>query len=211
MPPVRLSLKASQMDSTSGQCLPRKTTWSPSAAVLLAILATGGCGASKQVQPLRTDGHRTIAEGYSLLYAIASQQKDLKKLLLMKVESDPVDEVISQIADYTGQLVSELEDMARRYPALTIETQFLPEVEAKTRESISAQAQDTLLAAKGKAFERELLLRQLSALEQEHHMAKVMVQLETADERRTFWTRTEKRLGELYRQVKDLLERQYFC
>jgi hypothetical protein len=45
-----------------------------------------------------------LRKGYSLLYGITSQQKDLKKLLLIKTESDPVDEVISELADYTGAL-----------------------------------------------------------------------------------------------------------
>ncbi len=68
-----------------------------------------------------------------------------------------------------------------------------------------------LLASEGKDFERRLLMKQLSALEQERHIAKVMVGLETSDERRAFWERTERRFGELYVKVEQLLERDYFC
>ena len=179
--------------------------------MLLAIVAGACSSARQQVPPPPTDGHRTIAEGYSLLYGITSQQKDLKKLLLIKGESDAVDAVISEIADYTGELSAQLEDMARRYPALTVETQFLPEVEVKARESITSDTTKVFLATEGKDFERRLLMKQLSALEQERHIAKVMVGLETADERRAFWTRTEQRFGELYAKVEQLLERKYFC
>ena len=180
--------------------------------VVMLSIATSACSTARPQTPMpATDKHRTIAEGYSLLYGITSQQKDLKKLLLVKVESDPVDAVISELADYTGALSAELEDMAKRYPALTVETQFLPTVEVKTRESVAAETTKTLLDSKGRTFERTLLLKQLSALEQERHIAKVMVELETADERRAFWRRTEQRFAQLQTKVEGLLERQYFC
>jgi hypothetical protein len=145
------------------------------------------------------------------VYGIASQQKDLKKLLLIKTESDPVDTVISELADYTGELSAQLEDMAKRYPALSVQTQFLPDVEVKARESIASQTTNDLLARKGKSFERLLLIKQLTALEEERHIAKVMVGLETTDERRAFWKRTEQRFGELFGKVEHLLEQNYFC
>jgi hypothetical protein len=202
---------------TNPTCVPsRSPALTPrrvrAACLLLGVLASSACAASKPQEPPRDGaGHRTIAEGYSLLYGIVSQQKDLKKLLLIKIESDPVDRAISAIADYAGELTAKLEDMAARYPALTVETQFLPEVEVKTRESIAAEAQDTFLSKSGKEFERELLLKQRSALEQEQHMAKVMVTIETAEERRAFWRGVEKRFGALRGDVDGLLRRTYFC
>jgi hypothetical protein len=42
----------------------------------------------------------------------------------VKFESDAVDAVISEIADYTGELSAQLEDMTRRHPALTVDKQF---------------------------------------------------------------------------------------
>jgi hypothetical protein len=191
---------------------PRIQTKHIGLAVGLLVFTLNACSSMTSQKPVPpTDGHRTIAQGYSLLYGITSQQKDLKKLLLVKIESDPVDAVISELADYTGELSAELEDMAKRYPALTVNTQFLPEVEVKTRESITAETTNIFLASKGADFERRLLLKQLTALEQERHMAKVMVQMETADERRAFWKRTEQRLGLLYDKFENLLQRSYFC
>ena len=179
--------------------------------VCMAVVAFA-CSSARHQEPIpSTDGHRTIAEGYSLIYGITSQQKDLKKLLLIKTESDPVDKVISELADYAGELSAQLEDMAKRYPALTVETQFLPDVEVRARESIASETTKVLLASKGKSFERQLLMKQLTALEEERHISKVMVELETADERRTFWKRTEQRFAELYAKVEHLLEQDYFC
>lgn len=177
----------------------------------LAAVLLGACGASREQSPVPDErGHRTIAEGYSLLYGIASEQKEMKKLLLVKVESDPVDRMISDIADYTGELCVQLEDMARRYPALTIATQFLPEVEVKARESITSAATKTFLKTSGREFELELLLKQRSALEQEQHIAKVMVDIETAEERRVFWRSVDKRFGELRGDLETLLRSTYF-
>lgn len=177
----------------------------------LAALTASACSTAKPQDLPPADGHRTVAEGYSLVYGIASQQKDMKKLLWIKRESDPVDKVISAIADYTGELTTQLEDMAKRYPALTVQTQFLPTVEVKMRESVAAATTKEFLDSSGKDFERRLLLKQLTALETEQHLSKVMVELETADERRAFWRGVEKRFGELRRDVEGLLQREYFC
>ena len=186
--------------------------WVRFALILSIAVVASACSSTQPQQPIPpTDGHRTIAEGYSLVYGIASQQKDLKKLLLIKTESDPVDTVISELADYTGELSAQLEDMAKRYPALSVQTQFLPDVEVKARESIASQTTNDLLARKGKSFERLLLIKQLTALEEERHIAKVMVGLETTDERRAFWKRTEQRFAELFGKVEHLLEQNYFC
>jgi hypothetical protein len=41
-------------------------------------------------------------------------------------------------------------------------------------------------------------------------MAKVMVELETADERRAFWRKTQQRFEALHAKVWRLLSEQYF-
>ena len=180
--------------------------------ILLIAIAVGmsACSATKQQPVPVTDGHRTVAEGYSLLYGITSQQKNLKKLLSVKFESDAVDDVISEVADYTGELSAQLEDMTRRYPALTVDKQFLPVVEVKTREAISQETTAEFKSTKGKDFERRLLLNQLTSLGQEKNMAKVMVELETADERRDFWRKTQQRFETLHGKVWRLLSERYF-
>ena len=133
-----------------------------------------------------------------MLYGTMSRQKDLKRLLYVKFESDAVDAVISELADYTGELSAQLEDMTRRHPALTVDKQFLSVVEVKTREAISQETTAEFKSTKGKDFERRLLLNQLTALGQEKNMAKVMVELETADERRVFWRKTQQRFETLH-------------
>lgn len=179
-------------------------------ATLLVALSAASCSTSQPPLP-PPDDHRVITEGYSLLYKITAEQREMKKLLLIKIESDPVDRVISEIAEYTDKVHADLEDMARRYPAIMVEPEFLPAVEVKTRESISSATSDALLSRSGKEFERLLLLKQMTALEQERHMSKVMAEIETADERRAFWRRLQKGFGELESEVEQLLEERYFC
>ena len=83
-------------------------------------------------------------------------------------------------------------------------------VEVKTREAISQETTAEFKSTKGKDFERRLLLKQLTALGQEKNMAKVMVELETADERRAFWHKTQQRFETLHGKVWRLLSEQYF-
>src|SRR5688572_998839 len=128
---------------------------SNSVAGLLLIVTVTAAACSSTAKPAPSppaDGHRTIAEGYSLLYALASQQKDSDKLLIIKPESDQVDALINELSTYMAELCAELEDFSKRYPALTIETQFLPEVEVKVRESITSESTTVLLGTSGKEF-----------------------------------------------------------
>jgi hypothetical protein len=123
------------------------TQWLLPIAIAVGMSA---CSATKQQPVPVTDGHRTVAEGYSLLYGTTSQQTDLKRLLYVKFESDAVDAVISELADYTGELSAQLEDMTRRHPALTVDKQFLSVVEVKTREAISQERQRSSSRPKGR-------------------------------------------------------------
>ena len=177
---------------------------------MLIVVGLSACSASKQQPVAVNDGHRTVAEGYSLLYGVASQQKDIGKLLGVKFESDAVDAVITEVAGYAGEVSAQLEDMSRRYPALTINTQFLPAVEVRTREAIAQETTAEFKSTKGKDFERRLLLSQLNSLGQEKNLAKVMVELETAEERRAFWRKTQQRFETLHGKVWRLLSEQYF-
>lgn len=177
---------------------------------MLIVVGLSACSASKQQRVAVNDGHRTVAEGYSLLYGVSSQQKDIGKLLAVKFESDAVDAVITEVAGYAGEVSAQLEDMSRRYPALTINTQFLPAVEVRTREAIAQETTAEFKSTKGKDFERRLLLSQLNSLGQEKNLAKVMVELETAEERRAFWRKTQQRFETLHGKVWRLLSEQYF-
>ena len=151
--------------------------------------------------------HRVIAEGYSLLYGIASQQRNVDKILIVKSASQSVHSLITEIANYTTSLSKQLEDFAAKYPALRVDVQFLPEVEVKARAAIASECIKELLLTSGKNFERLLLHSQLDALQQESHIAAVMVDLEV-DARRAFWVDTHKRLDVLHDKVARLLEDQ---
>ena len=80
----------------------------------------------------------------------------------------------------------------------------------RTREAIAQETAAEFKATKGKDFERRLLLSQLSALGQEKDMARVMVGLETADERRAFWRKAQPRFETLHGKVWRLLSERYF-
>jgi len=179
-------------------------------ALSAAVLLTGCSSFGTKPPAPPSNGHRTIAEGYSLLYAIVSQQNNFEKILWVKSESDPVDHLITEIADYAGKVSAELEDIESRYPAVTLRTQFLPEVEARMRESVTSDATKSLLTLGGREFERELLLKQRGMLNQERHLARVMIAIETAEDRRQFWRSAEIRFTELHGKVGALLEN-YFC
>ena len=82
------------------------------------------------------------------MYGIAPSRK-IEETVAHQNRIDPVDG--HQLADYTGELSAQLEDMAKRYPALSVQTQFF-QMSRSRRESIASQTTNDLLARRERAL-----------------------------------------------------------
>jgi hypothetical protein len=188
---------------------------SPSHWLLLCILMLAGHLAGCTVFSGRTSkstnqGLSTISEGYTLLYEVTSQQKHIDKLLLIKIESDGVDVLISEISAYMAKLEDQLIKLAKEDPSLDLDRKVLPEMASKMHQSVQAEQLKVFLGATGKDFERELLLGISSTLNQARHLAKVMRAAETSEQRKAFWKDVQEHFDDQYRRVVELLEGQYY-
>jgi len=180
------------------------------AVLSVALLACSACALRSRPAPERELGRRTISEGYSLLYFAVSEQKWSDKILLVKLESDELDKVITRIAKYAGALKPRLEDLAQRYPAIRLEPPPPTEIEQRARKAQYHERLKDVLARSGRDFERELLLLQYCSLDELRHLAAVMVDEETETNRRTFWREVRTEFDEEYAQVVGLLQRRHF-
>jgi len=177
-------------------------------AMLAAIV--GGCGVFPKRLPEREQGRRTISEGYSLLYFAVSEQKWADKVLLVKFESADLERVVTRIAKYAAALKPRLEDLAKRYPAIHLEPPPPTEVEQRARRAQYHERLRDMLGASGRDFEREMLLTQYASLDELRHLAAVMVEVETGENRRTFWKEVQTEFDAEYGGVLDLLRRRHF-
>jgi hypothetical protein len=181
---------------------------------LCALMLAGslsGCTILGKPEPAPPEpDYPTVNEGYNLLYEVVSTQKFTDKLLLIKIESDAVDAVISELSEDAARMEAQLQEIAREDPTLDLEREILPEVERRKRDSVQMERLKDLLGGTGKRFERLLLLTQSGALNQTRHLARVVVETEAREDRKAFWREVQRQFDENYRNVVELLESEYF-
>lgn len=154
-----------------------------------------------------------LNQGYSMLYFDVSHVEFTKLLLLIKLESAPVSAIVTEISDYSAELASELERLARDYPALRIDLDPLPEMEKRKRADVSRErvlSFAPIVGRTGGDFERTLLLSLSAILSQESHLCKVMAAEEPDPGLKKFLLESKQGFDRLYDRVVKLLNRDYF-
>jgi hypothetical protein len=191
------------------------------AAVALALAGCAG-QAKKEPATARTDDvdkmseterNRVLSHGYAQLYDAANGLRWLDELLLVKFESDATQKVITDLAHYSADLKQQLEELARRYPSLTLDDDGLPLLERNKRQMQArdrAKSLAPLVGAKGADFERTLLLTQSGALNQLRFLAQAIADAEKSSPRRDFALGVQRRLDQIYLEVVKLLDRRFF-
>lgn len=172
-----------------------------SAAMLFALL---GCASA---EPLPLPAQPATGHGYALLYEILGQERQIARLLLVKVERDDLEAVVDDIAETCDLAYARLEQLAAEDPGLDLTDTGLPAEERKTRELIAATRRERLLAATGWEFELQLLLTQNEALTYAAHLADALSRTDADPTRLAFVRALWKDLALLQEDVMALLRR----
>jgi len=136
-------------------------------------------------------------QGYSLLYQLLDDQKNVSKLLIIKKEQSDVGDLITKIAKTSGEAAKQLEAFSKTDPQLHLKMDGLPAAERETRDLISKTRAKELITKTGEKFELRILLTQSEALTYGAHLAAI-VQIHETDESR------RKVLGDISRHYQDL-------
>ncbi|HEX9641758.1 MAG TPA: hypothetical protein VGB13_10655 [Candidatus Krumholzibacteria bacterium] len=172
------------------------------ASVLTATLL-GCAGAPSGIQQT----HAPSEHGYALLYEILGQERQVSRLLFIKLERAELETVIDAIAETCSQAYERLGVLANANPRLDLTDTGLPIEEVRTRESIAATRRTQLLAASGRELELELLLSQNEALTYIGHLADTLSRHEEDPERLAFARKLWKDVTRLQEDVLALLRR----
>jgi hypothetical protein len=154
-----------------------------------------------------------LSEGYSILYRDAGNFDLAKLILYVKSESDAVEKVVKEVAEFGDQLKKDLERIAKDYPGVRIDLDPLPEMEKRKRTAISvgrAKYFAPIVGKGGREYERTVLIGYSNGLNHERHLCKVMAEAEPDAGLKKFLLDTEKRYEVLYERVMTLLENEYF-
>lgn len=156
---------------------------------------------------------KILNDGYSMLYSSSAGLQHADKAFLIKFENDATQRVVTNTADYMGELAEQLERLVRDYPSLRIDLQPLPVIEQKKQAAAymaRIKSFAPLIGRTGPDFERTLLLSLSGGINQLRHLARVMAEAERSDARREFLSDAEDRMDGLYAEMLQLLNAQYY-
>lgn len=168
-------------------------------------------GTQEELSP--ADRRRALSQGYAQLYDAVSGIRLLDELLLLKLESDETQRVLTDLAEYSTKLRGELESWSRALPWLSLEDDGLPLIEQKTRE---AQERDRIRAlapvvgASGDDFERTLLLTYSGTLNHLRFLAQALAEAEDNIRRCRHVRGVQRQLDRRYVAMVQLLDRRFF-
>jgi hypothetical protein len=180
------------------------------AAALAIALASTAAHADKPSAP---DAQRQLNYEYAKLHKAVSGLRLLDELLLIKLESDETEQFVKQIAAFGSRSKSELEDLARAHPEVSLDEDGRTDL---AREASKRQQRDRLKSyapltgASGADFERMLLLGESAALYQMRFKVEAMADAETNEARRAYLRKMRGDLDRLYVQAVKLLDQHYF-
>ena len=182
-------------------------------ALLLTLAACGHLSDTREPAPDKSAPRAQLSIGYSLLYQEADGIPKLKWILMFKDKPEEMGKLTHELVSYYEQLADTMRKLSKQYPAMRIDVTTMPEIESEERKAIGADlAKDfaPLVGKSGVKFEREALLMFYNSLNEQRHLAGVMVGLETDPGLRKFLETTTEQLEALYSKVGDLLNRRYF-
>lgn len=181
----------------------------------VVALLVGGAAAAQPTHSQTGDSQLDrLNDGYSLLYGDASGLANADKIFLVKFENDATQQVVTETADYMGQLADQLEQLGRDDPSIRLDLEPLPEIERETQAAATTARIKSFAPVVGRSgadFERTLLLTLSGGLNQLRHLARVMAEVERSDERSALLRGAENRIDTLYAEIEQVLEDHYFA
>jgi len=195
-----------------------KVTYPPSnltrcltTALLLTLAA---CSHMSNTKPSPDKAARTqLSIGYSLLYQEADGIPKLKWLLMFKDKPEEMGQLTHDLVKFYQQLAGTMQSLAKNNPAMRIDATTMSAIESEERKALGDDLAKDLAPVVGKtgiAFEREALLMFYNALNEQRHLAGVMLRLETDPALKKFLETTKAHLEENYDRIGALLNRRYF-
>lgn len=154
-----------------------------------------------------------LNDGYSSLYTQLNGLSQVDKIFYVKVESDDVQHVVEHVTDYSGQLAQRLETLSDQFPALDIHRVTTPPIIKAVHK---AQRKGTLkmlapvVGESGKAFDRDLLIRLLGAVDLQRYLTQVIAEREPDPALAQVMQNASHRFGQLYDEINTLLTRRFY-
>jgi hypothetical protein len=132
---------------------------------------------------------------------------------MFKDKPEDMGRVTNDLVSFYQQLADTMRKLSKQYPAMRIDVTAMSAIEGAERKAIGEDTAKDFAPVVGKTgikFEREALLMFYNALNEQRHLAGVMVGLETDPALKKFLETTKGQLDANYAEVGALLNRRYF-
>jgi hypothetical protein len=182
-------------------------------SLLLTLAACSQWSDSRKPSLDKNAPRAQLSIGYSLLYQEADGIPKLKWILIFKDKPEEMARLTNDLVSFYQQLADTMRRLSKQYPAMRIDVAAMSEVEGAERKAIGADLAKDFAPLTGKTgvkFEREALLMFYNSLNEQRHLAGVMVGLESEPGLKKFLETTTAQLEERYGKVEALLNRRYF-
>jgi hypothetical protein len=183
------------------------------ATLFLALAACSQLSNNTKPTPDKDAPRAQLSIGYSLLYQEADGIPKLKWLLMFKDKPEEMGKVTRDLMSFYQQLAETMKRLSQQYPAMRIDVAPMSAIEGDERKAIGADMAKDFAPVIGKTgieFEREALLMFYDSLNEQRHLTRVMVGLETDPGLRKFLESTEAQLDAHHAKVGALLNQRYF-
>jgi hypothetical protein len=183
------------------------------AALLLTLAACSQLSHTRRPTPDKDAPRAQLSIGYSLLYQEADGIPKLKWIFMFKDKPEEMGRLTHDLVSYYQQLADTMRRLSKQFPGMRIDVAAMSDIEADERKAIGADSAKDFAPLVGKSgieFEREALLMFYNALNEQRHLAGVMLERETDPALKKFLETTKAQLEAHYAKVGALLNRRYF-
>lgn len=186
---------------------------------LLLIGSAAGCQSPRRPGEYNAVPPKTVSaakadfgvrdNAFALLYDLLEQEKDVRKVLFIKFESDELNHLVKDISAVAKKYLADFEPLTKALPGYDPKNLGLPPGEVAARNAVSKTKTKAILLSHGPDFEFEMLLSQAQALDYGAHLAQVAAQNETNPNRAGEFSALAGQLNALYERTIFLMRHQY--
>lgn len=168
-------------------------------AALAALAAQPAAHGADEISP-------EYAQGYALVYMQADKLKNIDKLLIVKGESDRVEEITQSVAELSAAISADLEAFASSRDWVVLDREHLPPVEAGARDRMGLDIAGELLFSFGCNFEQKLLFTEAVAVLRLLGLSQEMEDRSPDDEQQELWAGLVADIEPVFGDIRGLLE-----
>jgi hypothetical protein len=173
--------------------------------IILGIISLAGC--SSTPRPLTTGGgliHQQN-QGYSLLYQLMSDEKDVGKIFILKSADNPVKSLVKEIGAAAQSAKQRMDELAAADKQIAYDVPDLPYIEQRGRDLQAKDDEHALLFSSGKNFELTLLFTQAQAMDYATQLCKSLDETEKNPDRKTFLENLTKQCSGFHDRLMKML------